>query len=65
MHNDYRYNGSGISDPTAGVAMQRTDRLPDNVQEAINRMREVAEWYGCECVGRIWLRDNKSGREYR
>lgn len=58
-------NHEGYPDPTQGDAIRRADRPPENVENAIRRMKLVAGWHGLEVIGRIWLRDPETGREYR
>lgn len=58
-------NGEGYPDPTAARAILEADRPPELVEAAIRRMKTVARWHGLEVSGRIWLRDPKTGREYR
>ncbi|HIT63003.1 MAG TPA: hypothetical protein IAC37_00900 [Candidatus Ventrimonas merdavium] len=58
-------NHEGYPDPTAGDAIREADRPPEHVETAIRRMKVIAGWHGLEVVGRIWLRDPKTGREYR
>ena len=58
-------NHEGYPDPTQGDAIRRADRQPENVENAIRRMKTIAAWHGLEVIGRIWLRDPETGREYR
>lgn len=58
-------NGEGYPDHTAGDAIQAAVKPPEQVVTAIRRMKTIADWHGFEVVGRIWLRDQKTGREYR
>ena len=58
-------NGEGYPDPTACRAIQEADQPPDNVKAAIHRMKLVARWHGLEVTGRIWVKDLKTGREWK
>lgn len=58
-------NKEGYPDPTAGIAIQKADRPPKKVAETIHTLHAVAELAGLELRGRVWLRDKKSGKEYR
>ena len=58
-------NKEGYPDPPAGDAIREADRPPENVENAIRRMKTIAAWHGLEVIGRIWLRDPETGREYR
>lgn len=61
MHKNYE----GYPGPTAGDAIREADRPPEHVETAIRRMKVIAGWHSLEVIGRIWLRDQKTGREYR
>ena len=61
MHKNYE----GYPDPTAGDAIREADRPPEHVETVIRRMKVIAGWHGLEVIGRIWLRDPETGREYR
>ena len=58
-------NKEGYPDPTAGRAIKEADRQPENVENAIRRMKMVACWHNLEVIGRIWLRDPETGKEYK
>ena len=58
-------NAEGYRDPTADKAIQTADRQPENVENAIRRMKVVARWHGLEVIGRIWLKDPGTGQEYK
>ena len=55
-------NQEGYPDPTAGAAIRKADSPPENIEQAIQRMKTVARWHEAEVVGRIILRDKKTGR---
>lgn len=67
-------NAEGYSDPTPGEAMSNI-RKEQRQQEAAERlavisrlipvMKQTAELAGFEVVGRITLKDKKTGKEYR
>lgn len=61
MKHDLYHNGSGVRDPVACRAIREADRQPENVENAIRRMKTIAGWHDCEVVNRIVLRDKKQG----
>lgn len=62
---DYEVNGSGVRDPVAAKAIREADRPPENLSLAIRLMKFAADCLGFEVIGRIWLRDKKTGMEYK
>ena len=46
-------NGEGYPDPTAAGAIKEADRQPENVENAIRRMKTVARWHNLEVIGRM------------
>ena len=58
-------NSEGYADPTADTAVKRADKKPEHVTKTIKTLQSVAHWAGVDIVGKIVLRDHKSGREYR
>lgn len=58
-------NAEGYRDPTAGKAIQKADRPPEDVSRMIELIKEFANLCGYDITNRIWLRDRKTGREYR
>ena len=60
MKPDLYHNRSGVRDPVAAKAIREADRQPDNVENAIRRMKTIAGWHDCEVVNRIVLRDKKN-----
>ena len=56
MKPDLYHNASGVRDPVAAKAIREA------VENAIRRMKTIAGWHDCEVVGRIALRDKKTGR---
>ena len=63
------YNDSGCADPTAYEALkpiiQEDAALEKKVHNLINVLKFIVEWAGFEFIGRIKIRDKKSGREFR
>ncbi len=55
-------NKEGYPDPTAGRAIREADRPPENIELAVRAMKEAARQHDAEVVGRITLRDKKTGR---
>lgn len=65
-----RYNGSGYKDPTAYQAIRELEQeeLKQIEQRAIKSIRAVKRRLaadGFELIGRISIRDIKTGREFR
>ncbi|HJB08010.1 MAG TPA: hypothetical protein H9716_09135 [Candidatus Enterocloster faecavium] len=58
-------NKEGYLDPTAGDAIREADRPPEDLSRAIRLMKFAADCQGFEVIGRIWLRDKKTGMEYK
>ena len=58
-------NHEGYPDPTQGDAIRRADRQPENVEDAIRRVENLAAGHGLGVSARVWLRDPETGREYR
>ena len=66
-------NSEGYPDPTAGAAYANIER--EQKQQEASRLavigklipifKQMAELAGFEIIGRITLRDKKTGREYR
>lgn len=58
-------NGEGYPDPTAAGAIREADKVPDHVNWYIKTIKEIASLIGLEMVGRVCIKDKKTGREYR
>lgn len=66
----YRYNGSGYNDPTAYQAIRELEQeeLKQIEQRALKSIRAIRRRLivdGFELIGRIAIRDIKTGREFR
>lgn len=57
-------NAEGYHDPTAGKAIHKADKQPDNVELAIRLIKAVARECNVEIIGRIAIRD-ETGRVWR
>lgn len=57
-------NAEGYPDPTAGKAIHKADKQPDNVELAIRLIKAVARECNVEIIGRIAIRD-ETGRVWR
>ncbi len=57
-------NAEGYPDPTAGKAIHRADKQPDNVELVIRLIKAAARECNVEIVGRIAIRD-ETGRVWR
>ena len=62
MKPDLYHNRSGVRDPVAAKATREVDRQPEHVSKAVELMKFTAGNLDCEVVGRIVLRDKKTGR---
>ena len=62
-------NSEGYRDPTAGEAVGTVAREEKKRNEAvtslITMLKQIISLAGFEMVGRIVLRDRKTGKEYR
>ena len=58
-------NKEGYPDPTAADAIQEADRPPEHVCWFIRTVKSIASLVDLEVTGRIWVKDKKTGREYR
>lgn len=62
-------NAEGYSDPTAATGMSRVLREESESQRRINTLIASIKGFiavaDCELVGRIVIRDKRTGREYR
>jgi hypothetical protein len=67
--NKEKLNASGCPDPTAYIALQKVSKeekeLSAKVLEVIKVLKVIIEWAGFELIGRIWLKDKKTGREFK
>jgi len=64
-----RFNSSGCSDPTAYEALKpiiKEDAVLENkAHNLVNTLKCIVDLAGFEMIGRIQIRDKKSGREFR
>lgn len=64
-----KLNASGCADPTAFEALkpiiQEDTALEKKVHNLVNTVKFIVDWAGFEMIGRIQIRDKKSGREFR
>lgn len=66
MRDDLRVNGSGIKDPTAYKAIKKVDEeTTRRANQLIKTIQSIAHLAGFEVVGRIELRDKKTGEIWR
>ena len=64
MHDNEFYNGEGYPDPTAYSAVRAEDELEKRVTILVKSVKSLIRLSGFEIVGRIQLRDVKSGRKF-
>lgn len=65
MRNKTHRNGEGFYDPTAGAAIKEADKPTEQVIWFVKTVKRLAEIIDLEVIGRIQVRDKKTGREYR
>lgn len=62
-------NAEGYSDPTAGAALSKIIReereQQQRVSDLIKVLKNIIKAAGFDLIGRIEIRDRKTGREYR
>lgn len=63
--NSLKYNGSGYYDPTAYAVLNDMMKQPREVHRLISKMKDLAEANGYEVVGRIVLKDKKTGKVFK
>lgn len=65
----YGKNAEGYTDPTASAAVSQINREENEVDkrayDLIKVLKYVIRTSGFELIGRIQLKDTKSGREYK
>ena len=63
---EYYKNSEGYIDTTVGKAIDTTARIfPLKLTDTIRTMKSVADVGGYEVLGRICLRDKKTGEVFR
>lgn len=58
-------NKEGYPDPTAGDAIREADRPPELVSWYIKIIKNLAEIFDLEVIGRVTVKDKSTGRIYR
>lgn len=63
------FNSSGCKDPTAYEAISQVTReeveLNQMVHSLINVLKFIIDWAGFELIGRVQIKDKKTGKEFR
>lgn len=63
------FNNSGCPDPTAFEALKpiihEDTALEKKVHNLVNTVKFIVDWAGFEMIGRIQIKDKKSGKEFR
>lgn len=63
------FNASGCKDPTAGEAIihisKEEHELNQRVHKLIELTKELLNFAGFDLIGRIQIRDKKTGKEFR
>ena len=63
------YNSEGYADPTAYHGLksiiQEEKELEKKVHNLVNVLKFIVDWAGFEFVGRIQLKDKKTGKEFK
>lgn len=57
-----KYNKSHATDPTAKKAIEAADEQPEEVTKAVRIIKDFLQIIGMELVGRIKIKDKKTGR---
>lgn len=60
-----KLNGSGCKDLTAYEAIKNIEKPDDLVNNLIKLMKNLADMFGFEVIGRIGLKNKFNGKEYR
>lgn len=67
--NKEKLNASGYPDLTAYAAIEKVSKeekeLYRKVSELLKVLKIIIDWAGFELIGRIWLKDKKTGREFK
>lgn len=58
-------NGEGYHDPTASSAIREADKTPETIIWFIGMVKSMANLFDLDIIGRIQIKDKKTGREYR
>lgn len=58
-------NGEGYPDYTAADAIRLADKPPEIIRWYIRMVKELADLFDLEIIGRIQIREKKTGKEYR
>lgn len=63
------FNDSGCADPTAFHALKPIIKeehdLDKRVHNLVNCLKFIVEWAGFEFIGRIQIKDKKTGKEFK
>lgn len=63
------YNASGCKDPTAGKAIievsKEEKKVDKRARDAVHLCKDLLDIADFELIGKIQIRDKKTGREYR
>lgn len=69
MAHNPMFNASGCKDPTAYEAVKHISKeqhdMNTRVHNVITTIKNIVEWAGFEIVGRIHIRDKRTGKEFR
>lgn len=64
-----KFNANGCADPTAFETLKPIIKedaaLEKKVHNVVNCVKFIVDWAGFELIGRIQIKDKKSGREFR
>jgi len=63
------FNESGCADPTAFNALKpiikEENDLDKKVHNLVNVLKFIVDWAGFEFIGRIQIKDKKTGKEFK
>lgn len=63
--NDTKYNASHALDPTAHKAIKEADKQPQKISDAVNIIKDLLTILDLELIGRIEIKDKKTGRKWK
>lgn len=63
--NDLKRNGEGYSDPTAYAAFRSIEREEQRFRKVLKMIFQLCEIAGFELVGRVALKDKRSGKVWK
>lgn len=62
---DTKYNASHALDPTAYKAIKEADHQPQKISDTVKIIKDLLAILDLELVGRIEIKDKKTGRKWK